>query len=306
LRGGWAVGAWGWTVERIQRNPVNNVGGEMNITESISILGKTVDVILDTNNDMDFVTLEIRKHGIRAYEMPIPMIIGSLSAMLGGTFLDIGANNGIYSVLFTACNQKAKAVAFEPLEAAMEVLQRNILINKNCSSRIATCAAALSRKNGEQIFYHTINDMGFLSTSSTLVKSFADSVGLNVPITVRTCTLDNFMTTLSSYNPITVLKVDVEGGEVDVFEGGKSTLTMYRPILIVELLGSGNFEFFNKWLNDMSYTDMTHHQSGFVINRVCRFDNFSSNHIFCPSERIGLMSALAYIERMPMFYSNIV
>jgi hypothetical protein len=53
-----------------------------------------------------------------------------------------------------------------------------------------------------------------------------------------------------------MVKIDVEGHEHAVIEGGRSTIERDRPFIIIEILGTAKFEVINTMLIEASYIDI--------------------------------------------------
>lgn len=144
------------------------------------------------------------------------MILRNLLMANGGgnvTFFDIGANIGSYSVsMMDICS---KIIAFEPHPYTAKRCKMNFLLNnfsENCVKSLA-----LSNEIGTIHF----SDYGGSSTINHIVESG----GIEVEVT----TLDNFIKENNfNSNDSFVLKVDVEGFEKQVFEGGKEFLTNHN------------------------------------------------------------------------------
>jgi FkbM family methyltransferase len=116
-------------------------------------------------------------------------------------------------------------VAFEPSPETYEMLQRNIRLN-DLTDRVRTMRAVVGSQVGTAQF------SSGLGTENYVAKS-AEKKTVAVPMT----TLDHEL----AVTPATMLKVDVEGFETEVFSGGKQTLQ--NPTLlaiIVERNGAGN------------------------------------------------------------------
>ena len=129
-------------------------------------------------------------------------------------FLDIGANIGSYSVsLMDLCYE---IVAFEPHPYTAKRCKMNFLLNNYSENNVKQLA--LSNQNGKIYF----SDYGGSSTINHIIN---DNRGIEVNVT----TLDSFIKTNNySQNLQYILKVDVEGFEKQVFEGGKDFLSNYN------------------------------------------------------------------------------
>ncbi len=127
-------------------------------------------------------------------------------------FLDIGANIGSYSVsMMDICDE---VIAFEPHPYTAKRCKMNFLLNNVDDLNVKQLA--LSNEIGTVHF----SDFGGSSTINHIVE--------NGDIEVEVTTLDNFVKENDfNSNDSFVLKVDVEGFEKQVFEGGKEFLISY-------------------------------------------------------------------------------
>jgi FkbM family methyltransferase len=127
-------------------------------------------------------------------------------------FLDIGANIGSYSIcMMDIC---PKIIAFEPHPFTVKRCKMNFLLNNFDDSNVKQLA--LSNEIGKIHF----SDFGGSSTINHIIEKGGIEVIVN--------TLDNFVKENDFSNDVSyILKVDVEGFEKQVFEGGKEFLTNY-------------------------------------------------------------------------------
>jgi FkbM family methyltransferase len=116
--------------------------------------------------------------------------------------IDIGANQGIYS-LIAARNPNARRIdAIEPSPSTLSLLRQNIALNR---ARIDVHEFAISRQNGQARFVMPEGHSGMARLS--------DTEGM---LTVKTRNRDFFNELATrSTNPV-VVKIDVEGAEHDV------------------------------------------------------------------------------------------
>jgi FkbM family methyltransferase len=144
----------------------------------------------------------------------------------GDVFIDVGANVGTYTIL-AAGVRRAETLAVEPLPAAFARLRMNVRLN-DLDDRVTTFNVGLASTPGVLRFTRSLDTVNH-------VVANGESAGgdtTEVPVT----TLD----ALTAERPPSVVKVDVEGFETEVFGGAGATLA--RPELraiIVELNGSG-------------------------------------------------------------------
>lgn len=159
---------------------------------------------LNEFNDMSFVM-----HFLRAGEM----------------FADVGANVGAFTVL-AAGVAGAKTVSFEPSAETFEMLSRNVRIN-NLADRARPVNAVVGRSVGSVQFSSGLGTENHVAAASEKENS----------VTVPMTTLDHELAAA----PATLLKVDVEGFETEVFGGADNTLkSPSLQAIIIEKNGSGN------------------------------------------------------------------
>lgn len=167
-----------------------------------------------------------------------PNICNVLAPMMqpGDTFIDIGANEGLYTLLAAARVEEAgKVVAIEPSPREFERLCSNIESN-SFSSRTVVIDQALGSEAGWASFAVAAEEHGGQN-------AFVDLIAPNISIAqVRATpllTLDMIAARLQPRR-IDFVKLDVEGAEVEVVEGGMMVLEEHRPIWIAEVGRSGS------------------------------------------------------------------
>jgi FkbM family methyltransferase len=139
----------------------------------------------------------------------------------GDTFVDIGANVGVYTLL-AASVPDVDVVAFEPSTVAFSRLQENVALNR-LSGRVRAERKALGAQ-----FYS-----GKITTGGDTVNCIIDDQTAESTESVEVVTVD------SELNPelvpfVALMKVDVEGKELDVLQGATNVLREAHPVLIVE------------------------------------------------------------------------
>jgi FkbM family methyltransferase len=146
-------------------------------------------------------------------------------------FYDVGANWGFYTYL--ALEFCKEIHVFEPLPFIFSELSFNL---KNVNN-VFLNEVALSDRNGKTYIYLSKSEKGFLKSelSSIIKENLEPHSSLferNKKILVKTITLDKY---LESHNKPTVLKLDVEGAEGLIIEGGKSFFKNNAPIIAMEV-----------------------------------------------------------------------
>jgi len=146
----------------------------------------------------------------------------------GMTFYDLGANIGFFSLIAAQLvGPQGRVFAFEADPEIAARLQENVC--RNNFTHVAVEQKAVWSHPGSVSFSRV--DPG-TSPDRGLGHVSPDASGESNEISVEAVSLDQF--TLF-HPPPDVLKCDVEGAEVAVFDGARRLLREDRPILLVEM-----------------------------------------------------------------------
>jgi len=142
----------------------------------------------------------------------------------GNIVYDLGANNGIHSLLFSKLTGKSGRVfCFEPLESNCREIEENAKLNG--ADNIQIVQAAVSDHPGETVFH-----LGLHDKQGSLVGIGRES---GTDIKVNLITLDDF---ISKGNPSPdFLKIDIEGAESMALQGFSGLVQTILPIFFIEL-----------------------------------------------------------------------
>lgn len=135
------------------------------------------------------------------------------------TFIDIGAHIGSILSEVLYIDPSIKIVAIEPIPAKVDSLKRRFP-----SIEIHNCA--LGNFSGQVPFFVNIKESGY----SSLSKVASSQVGEIIEITVPIKKLDDLL----SSNDVDVIKIDVEGAELNVLRGAIRILQKNRPTIMFE------------------------------------------------------------------------
>lgn len=140
-------------------------------------------------------------------------------------FYDVGANYGFYTAL--ASDFCKEVHSFEPLPDVFQCLKMSFEDNP----RVFLNNVALSDKEGEEGI--VVLKVG--SAGSTIMKDKFKKTNekINKIIKVKTIKLDNYI--ISNKSQPTIIKLDVEGAESLVIEGGKEFFKNNNPIIVMEV-----------------------------------------------------------------------
>lgn len=158
----------------------------------------------------------------------------------GGVFVDVGASTGWFSCLFAARGYVVHA--FEPNPNVLPRLRQNMALN-GASATIH--AAAASSASGHAAFHY--NKHLKLTSGGTLNR--AECLAPTGREVVRTARLDDLWQDGAIANP-SLLKIDVEGHEIDVLKGAKTLIETAKPHLVLEANTESHRDRLLDWLGD--------------------------------------------------------
>lgn len=130
------------------------------------------------------------------------------------TFLDVGAFVGYYTLIGCEQVEEGTVISFEPFPAHYDRVSENVALN---GYDVTVEPIALSDHTGKE----SISESG-----SPTLEGDGD-------LDVRTMRLDDYVDR-NEIN-IDVLKVDVEGAEHRLFQGGEKTLREQEPTIVLEV-----------------------------------------------------------------------
>jgi FkbM family methyltransferase len=238
------------------------------------------DFVLDDADGTDLVAKQMQQG---FYEAPLPMLTMAMVARIPGLFLDVGANNGLYSVLAGITRPDVKVVAFEPFPPALEILKKNISAN-GLSDRVDVRPLALSDSEGSAKLYLPDRLHGLLETSCSLEPGFRP----------HNRTLDgeiskSLLDAIELPARIGLIKADIEGHELAFLEGARKTIAHDRPFIFVEVLPPNpqNMEGLTKFIQQMGYMDFQLRKEVAIYSETVEHDPLAWNHALVPRDRVA-------------------
>jgi FkbM family methyltransferase len=171
----------------------------------------------------------------------------------GDSVFDIGANLGLHTLLAARLVGAGGSVwAFEPVPANLRLLRRNLELN-DLLGWVHVVPKAVS--NSPSPFLDMAIASGSAETDPT-ASICTHGVG-EASIQVKNVRLDEL--SLPSEKALRLVKVDVEGAELEVLRGGEQLLQRTQPLLIIEVHGDGlqklggSIEDLNAFLERLGY-----------------------------------------------------
>lgn len=157
----------------------------------------------------------------------------------GKIIIDIGANIGNHTIYFSKICKAKKVYSFEPQENIFEILSKNIQLN-NLKNKIDAFNIGLAAKKSKgEILLEDKSNSGMAK------------INLNESGKINLTTLDDVI--LSKEEKISLIKIDVEGMELNVLKGAQEILRRDHPLLYVEAGNKVQFNKINSYLKDFGY-----------------------------------------------------
>ena len=216
-----------------------------------------------------------------------PQIVDVMASLIKPTdvCLDIGANLGAHTMVLADLASLGRVYAFEPSSINAGFLSENIRANDLANARCEQIG--LGRQRGIQEFTNLIGLEGcsFVSpqenVDDVLVKAWGQTLE-KITEKVVIETLDNWISK-NGIDRVDFVKMDAEGSELSVLEGGQTTFTRHRPKLMIEFnkntlslyYGLRPRDLFDRLSSLYNFTYIIHDEPGIQPTRVTSFDQIA-------------------------------
>jgi len=191
--------------------------------------------------------------------------------------IEVGANIGAHTIhLANLVGPRGMVLAFEPQRVIFQLLCANVALNELFN--VHTYLSAVGREAGSLkvpiVNYAAEDNFGGLSLANV-------AVGVDVPV----IPLDSL-----SLPNLRLLKIDVEGMEIEVLSGARRLIVQHRPILYVENDRRQNSEQLIHVITDLGYGMWWHlpplfNPNNYTNNNINVFGSIVSANLLCiPSE----------------------
>ena len=167
--------------------------------------------------------------------------------------LDIGANFGQLSVLFSKCKSNVEVYSFEASKYICEILDKNIMINK---ANIKSFNNLVGNETKQDQFIKKINISKFYTYGSNMVeKTESNSNNMLEVEKINSIKIDDIFFD----KKISLIKIDVQGYDLEVLKGAKKTILKDQVPVIFEYESDfeDNFDYtfnsFEKFIDEINY-----------------------------------------------------
>lgn len=209
----------------------------------------------------------------------------------GSTCIDVGAAAGLYtSVLSWLAGPAGQVHSIEPLPFAHPFWAR--AINARRASNVRHHTVALGMEAGTETMSVPFGRFGLVTGRSFLARradgpdpnaEFDGQVTVGVPVD----TLDG-LCEREEISRIDFIKIDAEGAELQILQGGKRVIGTHRPAMLLEIEERHTARYryspddITGWLFERGYVMHTW-QRGW--SKADRIDPRIRNYLFCPPDR---------------------
>ena len=146
-----------------------------------------------------------------------------------GAAVDIGAHVGLWTRVLS--HEFESVIAVEPVPSHLECLRKNVADRSN----VTIIEAAVGQEEKDLI------EITIASKNSGNCAVVSEERDLSDTLYARMITLDSL-----NLKHLDLLKIDVEGYEPHVLQGGKATIEQFKPVVVVEqkheAYGFGRFD----------------------------------------------------------------
>ncbi|MCG7849297.1 MAG: FkbM family methyltransferase [ANME-2 cluster archaeon] len=146
--------------------------------------------------------------------------------------LDVGANMGDVSIAAMQSYPSSKVICFEPVKQTYKLLEQNLMLYSN---RVILFNQALSDENGlGEINLTTFNGANSILPQSKSHQFFNPRVKEIGKEAITLVKLDDIADKFPT-NYIDIMKIDVEGYELNVLNGGREFIKDHVDTIIIEI-----------------------------------------------------------------------
>jgi FkbM family methyltransferase len=207
----------------------------------------------------------------------------------GSVCLDVGAAAGLYTLMLSQLAGSGGLVhSVEPLSFAHPVWTR--LLRARAAGNVHHHPVALAAEPGSSVMsvplgrHGPVTGRSFVTARSSGLGSNAEFAGhLDVDVTVET--LDG-LSARAGLTRLDFVKVDVEGAELLVLEGGRQTIESFRPALLIEIEARHTARYgytpadITGWLTGRGYSMHVWRRGWQEAGQVCEH---TRNYLFRPA-----------------------
>ena len=140
-------------------------------------------------------------------------------------FIDCGCNYGFYSLYSASLSEKNEIISIEASKNTLDEFKKNL--NLNNFKNIKMFNNSVSNLDNEKISFHeSINDWESSQTHNNFETGFNS--------TINSITIDTLLKEYFIDEYVVVIKLDIEGNEINAIRGALNVIKKSDPLIIIE------------------------------------------------------------------------
>jgi FkbM family methyltransferase len=149
-----------------------------------------------------------------------------------GSFIDVGANIGTFTLVAARCAVRGQVHAFEPSAHHFARLAHNVALND--FKNVTLNRKGLYDQPGEAVLFlpSQTGEMNNSGAASLYTSGLEET--RQVSEAVSLIRLDDYVRE-KSIGRVDIIKIDIEGAELKALEGARETIARFRPLVFMEL-----------------------------------------------------------------------
>ena len=258
----------------------------------LKLLNKVNTFSSATINGHSFKIPIIRGNGVQnlqGSEKWMDEVLKRVISLKAGSFLDVGVNVGQSLLKIKSLNKDVNYYGFEPNPTC--ILYLNELIKKNKIEKASIFPVGISDKTEirELNFYYDSDT----DSAASIIENFRPWQKVLKKEYIPCYTINDFRDIIK-FSSISVIKIDVEGAEMEVLGGLVPSIKESRPIIIMEIL-----PVYKKENNDRLQRQLTIEnilkENTYCILRIMKKEDDQFSHFETLSE-IGIHSNMQWCD----------
>ena len=182
--------------------------------------------------------------------------------------LDVGANFGQLSVLLSKCKKNVEVYSFEASKYIFEILKKNIQIN---NANVKLFHNLVGNESKQELFIKKLSISKFNTYGSNMIEKteIKDKNSFNIE-KINSIRIDD----IPFEKKISLMKIDVQGYDLEVLKGSKKTIMKQQMPII--------FEYEEDFARDFNYTFKSFEKFIEEINYKISIQIDKSNYLILP------------------------
>ena len=190
--------------------------------------------------------------------------------------VDCGCNFGFYSFFTASLSKDNQIISIEASKNTLEEFNKNLIMNNYNNIKVLN-KAVMDLDNQKLVFSESEKDWesSFLNDKFSVIKKNE----------VETVTIDKLIVSKNLENRLLILKIDVEGADLNVLEGAKNTIKVNKPLIIIEFSRyifknkKFNYQYLNNFLKINNYQIFSKEGQKHTVSEILKLlENLDKAH----------------------------